>query len=195
MELHVHSAPSEPRLVGSEIPDKNHNTEKLKMKIIMGSVAKGFTLKQAIKAHLEKQGHEVIDVGCYDTDQFYKFPAAGQRVAAALQQGKGELAINCCGSGTGASIAAGKFEGVCAVSCESVKTARMIRVVNDANCMCLGELVVSPELGCEMADAFFGATFQDADGIPQHVLDFWKEARDELTARGPKPESRELETL
>ena len=165
------------------------------MKVAMGSVAKGFALKEAIKAHLEAQGYEIIDVGCYDTERFYKFPAAGQRVAQALQSGAAELAINCCGSGTGASIAAGKFGGVCAVSCESVQTARMIRVVNDANCMCLGELVVSPELGCEMADVFLAARFQDADGIPEDVLGFWAEARDELTARGPAADAREIEIL
>ncbi len=165
------------------------------MKIIMGSVVKGFALKNAIKAHLEQQGHEIIDVGCYGTDDFVKFPCMGQRVAGALQQGRAPLAINCCGSGTGASISAGKFRGVCAVSCESVQTARMIRVVNDANCLCLGELVVSPELGCEMADAFVNARFRDAEGIPGNVLDFWQEARDELMARGETAGPREIETL
>ncbi|MCF7855779.1 MAG: RpiB/LacA/LacB family sugar-phosphate isomerase [Candidatus Pacebacteria bacterium] len=165
------------------------------MKVIMGSVAKGFTLKQAIKKHLEAQGHEVIDVGCHDTDTFYKFPAVGQRVARALQEGLAPLAINCCGSGTGASVAAGKFKGVCAVSCESVKTARLVRVVNDANCLCLGESIVSPELGCEMADAFLEAEFQDMAGIPEDVLAFWKDARDELMERGDIAAVRELETL
>lgn len=165
------------------------------MKVAMGSVAKGFALKQAIKAHLQEQGHEVIDVGCHDTDQFYKFPSVGQRLAEALQQGKAELAINCCGSGTGAGISAGKYRGVCAVSCESVNTARLCRVVNDANCLCMGESIVSPELGCEMADAFLSAKFQDMDGISPDVLDFWREARDELMARGETADSRDIETL
>jgi ribose 5-phosphate isomerase B len=165
------------------------------MKVIMGSVVKGFTLKSAIRKHLEAQGHEVIDVGCHDMDAFVKFPCIGQRIAEALARGEAELAINCCGSGTGASIAAGKFAGVCAVSCESVATARMIRVVNDANVLCMGESIVSPELGCEMADAFLNTEFQDVDGIPQPVLDFWAEARDELKARGPVPQPRGIETL
>lgn len=165
------------------------------MKVIMGSVAKGFALKEAVKVHLEARGHEVVDVGCHDTEQFYKFPSTGERVAYALQQGVAPLAINCCGSGTGASIAAGKFRGVCAVSCESVATARMIRVVNDANCLCMGESVVTPELGCEMADAFIAAEFQDADGIPADVLAFWQEARDELMARGVEATDRDIETL
>lgn len=165
------------------------------MKIIMGSVAKGFALKSAIKKHLEQQGHEIIDVGCYDTDKFYKFPSVGERVAKALQDSKAPLAINCCGSGTGASITANKFKGVCAVSCESVKTAKLARIVNDANCICMGEGVVSPELGCEMADAFIAAEFQDMDGVPQEVLAFWKEARNEAMSRGDNAIEREIKTL
>ena len=165
------------------------------MKVIMASVAKGYTLKTAIAEHLKKQGHEIVDLGCYDTDTFYKFPSSGERVAKALQDGVAELAINCCGSGTGASISAGKFKGVCAVSCESVKTAKMMRAVNDANCLCLGEGVVEPALGCEIADAFLATKFQEAEGIPQKVLDFWKEARDEPMARGATAGDRTLETM
>jgi len=165
------------------------------MKVLMGSAVKGFALKTAIRQHLEAQGHEVIDVGCHDTSVFVKFPAIGERIAAALARGEAKLAINCCGSGTGASLAAGKFQGVCAVSCESVATARLCRVVNDANVLCMGESIVSPERGCEMADAFLNATFQDAPGIPQPVLDFWEEARNELLARGPAATARDIETL
>jgi len=165
------------------------------MKITMGSAVKGLALKNAIKEHLVRQGHEILDVGCFSADAFIKYTSVGERIAEALQQGKADIAINCCGSGTGASIAAGKFRGVCAVSCESVETARLIRVVNGANCLCLGESIVSPELGCQMADAFLGARFQDADGVPPEVLAFWQEARDEMMARGAEARSRELEGL
>lgn len=165
------------------------------MKIALGSVVKGFQLKQALKAHLEARGHTVIEVGCPDTAQFCKFPAVGERIAEALNSGAAELAISCCGSGTGASISAGKFRGVCAVSCESEKTARLARVVNDANCLCMGEDVVTPELACRMADAFVDARFQDAPAVPEPVRAFWREAREELMARGPEPETRGLEFL
>jgi ribose 5-phosphate isomerase B len=164
------------------------------MKVIMGSAVKGFALKNAIKSHLEAQGHEIIDVGCYSIDTFIKYSSVGERVAAALQKGEAPLAINCCGSGTGASISAGKFRGVCAVSCESEKTARLARVVNDANVLCMGEDIVTPELGCAIADAFVNAEFQDA-AAPYDVLDFWKEARDEAMARGDIAKARVLETV
>jgi len=165
------------------------------MKVIVGSVVKGYQLKCAVKAHLAAQGHEAIDVGCHGTEVFAKFPSVGQRVAEALGAGKAPLAVNICGSGTGAALAAGKFQGVCAVSCESVQTARLIRVVNDANCLCLGEDVVSPELACEMVDAFLAAEFRDAPQAPPKVLEFWREARDELMARGAPAAPREVETL
>ena len=165
------------------------------MKIIMGSPVKGKKLKDAVAKHLEAQGHEIIDVGCFSTEKFVKYPSIGERVANALQNGAAELAINCCGSGTGASMGANKFKDVLACSCESVQTAKLIRVVNGANCLCMGEGVVSEELGCEMADAFINADFQNVEGIPADVLDFWAEAKDEMIARGETATEREIETL
>lgn len=164
------------------------------MKVIMGSAVKGLALKTAIKAHLEKQGHQVIDIGCFNSENFIKYTSIGERVAKALQDGIAQLAINCCGSGTGASMSAGKFKGVLACSCESVATAKMIRSVNGANCLCLGESIVSPRLGCKMADAFLNARFKDGD-VPQFIKEFWDEANREMISRGEIAKERELETL
>ena len=168
---------------------------KIIVKIAVGSVVKGFRLKETVKKHLQALGHTVVDVGCHDTGQFCKFPSVGQRIAHVLNSGLAELAVNCCGSGTGAAISAGKFRGVCAVSCESEQTARLARVVNDANCLCLGEAVVTPEQGCRIAEAFVNARFQDAPEVPSPVRAFWREARDELMARGDDSADRELEFL
>lgn len=165
------------------------------MRIAVGSVVKGYKLKVPIIEHLRAGGHTVIDAGCYGTDVFAKFPSVGQRIARILQAGDADLAVNCCGSGTGAALAVGKFRGVCAVSCESVETARLARVINDANCLCMGESIVSPELACRMVDAFLAAKFQDADGVPDAVLEFWREARDELMDRGDLAGERDVETL
>ncbi|OGV47680.1 MAG: hypothetical protein A2017_21975 [Lentisphaerae bacterium GWF2_44_16] len=165
------------------------------MKIIMGSVVRGFTLKNALKAYLEKQGHEIIDVGCHQTDRFVKFTSIAERIAKALQEGAAPLAISCCGSGTGANICANKFKNISAVCCESELVARFARLVNDCNCLCLGESVVTPEMACRIADIFISTNFQDAKGTPQDILDFWKEARDEAMGRGINAETREIETL
>lgn len=164
------------------------------MRVVLGAVAKGFTLKEAIKRHLAGSEHEVVDVGAPDTDGFYTYNSVGERVAHALTSGLADLAVNCCGSGTGAAIAVGKFAGICAVSSESVETARLARVVNDANCLCLGESIVDERKACDMVDVFLNSRFQDAPDVPQPVRAFWAEARDEFLARGPEAREREIET-
>ena len=165
------------------------------MKIIVGAPVKGFKLKTAVVRYLTERGHEIVDVGCYETDRFVKYPSIGERVAKALQDGVAGVAINFCGSGTGAAISANKYSGVLACACESVKTATLIRVVNGANCLCMGEDIVSEELGCEMAEAFINAKFQDNPNAAPEVREFWKEARDEMIAKGVTAREREIETM
>jgi ribose 5-phosphate isomerase B len=165
------------------------------MRIVIGSVVKGFALKSALKDWLSKQGHEVVDVGCADTSVFVKFPSVAERAAKVLQDGGADLGVLCCGSGTGMALAAGKFRGICAVSAESPLAAEFGRRVNDANVVCMGEALVTPEVGCRIVEAFLKTQFQDAPGIPEPVLAFWAEARDEISARGPEASDRDLETL
>jgi len=165
------------------------------MRIVIGSVVKGFTLKSALKEWLEKQGHEVVDVGCTDMSVFVKFPSIAERAAKVLQDGGADLGVLCCGSGTGMALAAGKFRGICAVSAESPMAAEFGRRVNDANVLCMGEALVTPDVGCKIVEAFLKTQFQDAPGIPEPVLEFWAEARDEISARGPEATDRDLETL
>jgi ribose 5-phosphate isomerase B len=165
------------------------------MKIIVGAPVKGFRLKEVIKNYLNKQGHEIIDIGCYTTNRFVKYPSIGERVAWALQNHKGELAINICGSGTGAAIGIDKFSGVLACSCESVKTATLARMVNGANCLCLGEDIVTKELGCEIANAFVNTVFLDNSNTTPKIRVFWKEAHDEMIMRGVEASVREIEYL
>ena len=165
------------------------------MKIIVGSVLKGFKLKTAVARYLSEQGHEIIDVGCYDTSRFVKYPSIAERVARAIQEGVAPLAISFCGSGTGAAICVNKYSGVLACACESVKTATLIRVINGANCLCMGEDIVTESLGCEMAEAFLGATFRDNPNVPPEVREFWQEARDEMIVKGNTARNREIELL
>jgi ribose 5-phosphate isomerase B len=156
---------------------------------------KGFALKNAVQAYLEQNGHEVIDVGCYDTSVFAKFPSIAERAAKILSDGKADLGVLCCGSGTGMALAAGKFRGICAVSCESPLTAELGRKVNDANVLCMGESIVTPDVACKIVEAFLKTEFQDAPAIPKEVRAFWAEARDEISARGIEARDREIETM
>ncbi len=165
------------------------------MRVVIGSVVKGFALKSAVKDWLQAHGHEVIDVGPPDTSVFVKFTSVAERAARVLQEGAAEFGVLCCGSGTGMALAAGKFRGISAVSCENLLTAELARKINDANVLCMGESIVAPDTACRMVEVFLTTRFQDAPGIPQPVLDFWAEARDEIMARGDTAQDRPLETL
>lgn len=165
------------------------------MRIVIGSVVKGIALKSAVRAYLEQNGHEVIDVGCYDTSVFAKFPSIAERAAKVLQDGKADLGVLCCGSGTGMALAVGKFSGICAVSCESPLAAEFGRKVNDANVLCMGESLVAPDMACKITEAFLSTKFQDAPAIPEKVRAFWAEARNEIFPKGVKAGNREIETL
>ncbi len=165
------------------------------MKIVVGSVVKGFALKSAVKQWLEQQGHEVVDVGCFDASVFVKFPSIAERAARVLQQGDAALGVLCCGSGTGMALASGKFRGICAISAESPMAAEFGRRVNDANVLCMGESLVAPDVACRIVQAFLETRFQDAPGVPGPIREFWAEARDEIVARGPEARERDMETL
>ena len=93
------------------------------------------------------------------------------------------------------ALAVGKFRGICAVSAESVLAAEFARTINDANVLCMGESLVAQDAACRMVEVFLTTDFQAVEGIPQKVLDFWAEARDEIAARGPEACDREMETL
>lgn len=165
------------------------------MRIVIGSVVKGFALKSAIKQWLEKAGHTVIDVGCPDTAVFVKFPSIAERAARVLQKGEAELGVLCCGSGTGMTLAAGKFAGICAIAAESPLAAEFGRRVNDANVVCMGESLVTPDVACRIVQCFLETRFQDAPAIPERVRSFWAEARDEIRAKGVVARDRDMETL
>jgi len=165
------------------------------MRVVVGSVVKGFKLKTAIKKWLIEHGYQVVDVGCHDMAVFVKFPSIAERAARVLQQGEADFGVLCCGSGTGMALAVGKFRGICAVSAESVLAAEFARTINDANVLCMGESLVAQDAACRMVEVFLTTDFQAVEGIPQKVLDFWAEARDEIAARGPEACDREMETL
>ncbi len=165
------------------------------MRVVIGSPVKGFILKSAVGEWLADNGHQVIDVGALETEAFVKFPSVAERAAKVLQDGGADLGVLCCGSGTGVALAAGKFAGICAVSCEGLMTAELARQVNDANVLCMGESIVAADTACRMVEIFLSTDFQDMTGPSQDVLDFWADARDEIMARGPEATDRALETM
>jgi len=126
--------------------------------IVVGSDHAGFYLKEAIKQHFQQEGVEFFDVGTSSTDSV-DYPLIAQSGCEAVLSGKAQFAILCCGSGVGISIAANKIEGIRAACCSDTYSAKMSRMHNNANVLCMGGNVVGPALAFDITDIFLSMPF------------------------------------
>ncbi len=128
-------------------------------KIVIGCDHGGFELKNEIIAHLTKKGIEVTDVGTYSTSSC-NYPDYARAACEKIQNGEFELGILVCGTGIGISIAANKHNGIRAACCSDTFSARMTRMHNNANVLCMGGRVVGAGLACDMVDLFIETEFE-----------------------------------
>ena len=129
------------------------------MKIVVGCAHAAYELKEAIKAKLIGEGHEVIDVGC-DSTESVDYPKYGHAVGRTVASGEAERGIAVCGSGIGISIACNKVPGIRAALCTSVEMAEMCRRHNNANVVCMGARMISQELAFDIIDKWMTTDFE-----------------------------------
>lgn len=129
------------------------------MRIAIGSDHAGFDLKNEVGIHLRSAGHEVVDLGTNDTASV-DYPDFGAAVGQAVASADVELGIAVCGSGIGICMAANKIRGVRAATVHDVTSARMTRLHNDANVMCLGERFVGVQVALDAVDVFVSTAFE-----------------------------------
>ena len=129
------------------------------MKIHVGCDHAGFELKEKVVAHLNKNGHEVIDHGAKSHDALDDYPVFCFIAAQAAAKDPTSLAIVIGGSGNGEQIAANKIKGVRAALAWSVETAQLARQHNNANVVGLGGRM-HPEIeSLAIIDAFINTDF------------------------------------
>ncbi|MGH9400298.1 MAG: ribose 5-phosphate isomerase B [Thermoanaerobaculia bacterium] len=132
------------------------------MRIAVGCDHAGFPLKGCVIDELRKMGHDVEDLGAYDT-QPADYPDYALKVGLAVASGGCERGVLVCGSGVGASVAANKVPGVRSALCHDTFSARQGVEDDDLNVLCLGARVIGPELAAEVLRAFVGARFSNAE--------------------------------
>jgi ribose 5-phosphate isomerase B len=111
---------------------------------------------EAVVEELRKRGHEPIPHGALSDDERDDWAWASEAAARDVAEGRAEQAIVCCGTGTGASIAANKVNGVRAALCLDAQTADGARKWNDANALALSLRATSEAELAEILDAWFG---------------------------------------
>jgi ribose 5-phosphate isomerase B len=128
------------------------------MTIVIGCDHAGFTLKNALRDLLRKEGHTVRDL-TPDLDPQDDYPDSAAAVGRAVADRSAERGIIVCGSGVGASVAANKIHGVRAGLCHDTYSARQGVEHDDINVLCLGARVVGDALAAELVRAFVAARF------------------------------------
>lgn len=128
-------------------------------KIILGADHGGFELKNHIKAHLEARGFEIFDVGTNNAESC-DYPIFASKLCQTIQNGEADLGILVCGTGIGMSMAANKHRGIRAACCSDTFSARLTRLHNNANVLCLGARVLGAGLALDLVDAFLDAEFE-----------------------------------
>ena len=128
------------------------------MRIALSGDHAGFELKRDLAAALEKQGHEILDLGTFSTAPV-DYPDCAEAVAQALTTNRVDRGVLVCGSGAGVSIAASKFPGIRAAVCHDSYTAHQAVEHDDMNVLCIGARVIGPALAHEIVAAFLGARF------------------------------------
>lgn len=126
--------------------------------IALGCDHGGYALKEKIKEYLKEQRMEFKDFGCYSRDSV-DYPEFAKDVAKAVQSGEYKRGILICSTGIGISIAANRFKGIRAAVCTETYSAKMTRLHNDANILCLGGMITGENMAYEIIDTFLTTPF------------------------------------
>lgn len=127
-------------------------------KIIIGSDHAGYRLKTKITEYLTNKGYDLYDAGTYNTDSC-DYPLIAQKVANKVASDEYEKGILICGTGIGMSIAANKIKGIRAAVVSDTCSAKMSRLHNNSNILCLGERIVGEELAKDIVDIWLMSEF------------------------------------
>ena len=138
------------------------------MKVAIGCDHGALDLKNAVIAHLEKKGYEVVNFGT-DTLDSCDYPDYAAYAAKAVARGECDRGIVLCTTGIGVSISANKVKGIRCALLSDIMSARMTREHNDTNVMAMGAAVVGPMLALEIVDTWLTTEFSHGERHQRRV--------------------------
>lgn len=131
-----------------------------KRKIFIGADSAGYALKEELKGYLSGKGYEVVDCGP-DSDASCHYPIYAKAVCEKVAKApEATFGILICGTGIGMSMCANKHRGIRAALCSDTFSARMTRIHNNANVLCMGARVIGSCLATDILDCFLDNEFE-----------------------------------
>ncbi|NBA86241.1 ribose 5-phosphate isomerase B [Emticicia sp. CRIBPO] len=131
----------------------------MSLRIAIGGDHAGFEYKQMILNWMQEQQFVTADYGPYSTDSF-DYPDAAHPLSSAVENGEYDYGILICGSGNGVCMTANKHQKIRAGLVWTPEVARLIRLHNDANVICLPARFISKEIALECVQIFLNTAFE-----------------------------------
>ena len=128
------------------------------MKITIGCDHAGVEYKSKIVEFLEKEGHQVLDVGTHGKESV-DYPDYAHMVAEEVLVGA-DFGGLICGSGNGVSMAANKHKGIRAALCWNEEITKLARQHNDANIISIPARFMSLETSIQIIKTFLTEPFE-----------------------------------
>jgi len=130
-------------------------------KRIIVTADRDYPVAKFIVEYLRSKGYEVILMGALKDGRPIPWPDAGYLAAKSLARGEADTAVMMCYTGTGITIVANKVKGVRAAPCVDAQTARLARLLNDANALTFGARLITEDLAKEILDAWLSVEEPD----------------------------------
>jgi ribose 5-phosphate isomerase B len=125
--------------------------------IIIGSDHAGFATKEFIKRNLDRLNMPYADCGCDGSSVDY--PDIAEAVCRRVLKDPSNKGVIVCGTGIGVSIAANKIRGIRAALCADCYSARMTRMHNDSNVICLGGRTLGEDVSWELLNIWLNTDY------------------------------------
>lgn len=131
-----------------------------KKEIALASDHAGFELKELLEQELLGKAYVVVDLGTDSATASVDYPDYGFAMARWIAEEPDRRGILICGSGIGISIAANRHPKVRAALCHDHLSATLARQHNDANVLCLGARLITPDVAKECLNTFLTTAFE-----------------------------------
>lgn len=127
------------------------------MKLFIASDHAAFNEKNALVEYLKKS-HDITDLGTHSAEST-NYPEWAKKLVEKVLAEK-TFGILLCGSGIGVCMTANRFAGIRAALCRDEDDAKMTRLHNDANVLCLAGRKTPVEQMKKMVDIFLSTPFE-----------------------------------
>ncbi|MES2648636.1 MAG: ribose 5-phosphate isomerase B [Bacteroidota bacterium] len=127
--------------------------------IAIGADHAGFEYKKHISEWLISMGYTVKDFGTNSLASV-DYPDFAHPTASFVETGAAAFGILICGSANGVAITANKHQGIRAGLCWDNEVAKLVRMHNNANMICIPARFIALAYAQQMVETFINTAFE-----------------------------------